>query len=173
MINTVLLQGFLSKENLEQSFNEIRDISRQACNLVLVVDSTEGDALAAVSFVDRIKFDSDIQTVEIKIYKASSTAAFIVLALRDHLTKVEMNKNTVFGIHRGEIRLSPSQISEKNVVDKSLTDSFRRYDTALVDALQTTELYKDEKLMAELYATDWLRLSAQECLRRNIVQKLF
>lgn len=173
VINAVLLQGFLSKERLEQAFGEIQEMCQKKYDIVLVVASNGGDTLAAVSFVERIKLDSDVQTIEVKIYEASSTAAFIVLALRGCSTKIEMNKNAVFGIHRGEIRLSPSQISLEDVIDKGLADSFRTYDAALVDVLQTTELYKDEKLMAELYATDWLRIPAEECLRRGIVQRLF
>lgn len=174
MINAVLLEGFLSKEKLRMALEEIRAIGEyRDGSLCLIISSAEGDALAAVSFVESIKLDTYVHDMIVKIYEANSTAAFIVLALYDHLSFVEMKKDAVLGIHRGEIRLSPTQVSPDGKIDENLATCFRKYDAALVRAIKKTKLAEDEKLVSELYATDWLRLSAEECLKRGIVQRLF
>jgi len=178
MINTVLLEGSLSKEKLERALAEIRDFVKysesplaDAPVLVLVISSNEGDALAAVSFVESILTIPRIE-VDIKIYQAISTAAFIVLGLSELQPIVEMRKEAVLGIHRGEIRLSPSQVSPDGKIDQSLVEAFESYDDILVEAIKKTKIHGTSN-MDTLYATDWLRLSAERCLELGIAQRLF
>lgn len=169
MINSVLLQGFLAKEQLKQSLAEIREISLKQKTISIVISSNAGDAVYAVEFVEAARGLAHAH-YEVKIYEASSTAAYIALALGE---EKEMSRNATLKIHRGEMRLSPSQISPEGKIDEDLVNNFKRFDRSLVDVLKKTKLNEDQDLMSRLYATDWLCLSARECFRRGIVQRLF
>jgi hypothetical protein len=173
VINTVLLSGFLTKEKFTRAIEEIRLITIERMFVSLIIASDGGDAVPAVNFIETVK---SLGRFEVKIYEASSTAAFIALALggrRGSGEKREMSKDAILGIHRGEIRLSPSQISPDGKIDEKLTKAFKSYDIALVEILAEAGFNNSKDLMAELYATDWIRLPAEECLKRNIVQRLF
>jgi len=175
VINSVLLQGYLDKGKLNRALEEIHSISsepkpghdyRAVVNVAIASDG--GDGPSAVGFVEAANHLAHFQ---IKVYEASSTAAYIALALSAICR--EMNRDATLGIHRGEITLSPSQIDPSGKIDQPLIDSFKAYDGALVAVLKDQELGNDKTLMAELYASDWLRISAKECLRWGIVQRLF
>ena len=169
MINAILLEDFLTKQKLRRISEEIGSIaaSLQYKFISILILSDGGDAISAVDFVETmavvpIKF-------KIKIYRAGSAAAYIALALSD---KREMSRDATLGLHRGEIRLSPTQISPDGKIDENLVKGFKKYDTALIETMGKNGL---NGLCASsyFYATDWLRISARECLKRGIVQKLF
>lgn len=164
MIPVVLLDENLSRARLKRALDEIRTLAGTN-NIAIVIKSTAGDGVAAVDFTEEVhKLGLKLR---VKIYEASSAAAYIALALGDDR---EMRADSTLSIHRGEIHLSPSEISPDNKVNEGLVKSFRRYDIALTTAINAVGLHgrKDE-----LYATDWLRLSADECLKLGIVKRLF
>ena len=100
-------------------------------------------------------------------------AAFVALALADDSSRISMDRNSVLGIHHGEITLDPTQITPMGMVDRDLLLGFRKYDQALVETIKKYGLDKDEDLMSEFYATGWMRFSAEECVQRGLVGKLF
>jgi hypothetical protein len=104
---------------------------------------------------------------KVKIYEASSAAAYIALAIGGER---EMAKKATLSLHRGEFILSPTKINPEGKVDESLITEFKKYDMALVETLKSVKL--DDRT-DKLYASDWLHLSAEECLMRGIVQRLF
>jgi hypothetical protein len=165
VIPVVLLDGNLSMVRLAKALNEIKVLADYFAGISIVIRSTAGDAVASVCFVEEVlKLKLKLQ---VKIYEASSTASYIALAISNDR---EMCAESTLSIHRGEIRLSPSQISPEDKIDETLAKSFRRYDRELIKALKSSGL---SRYTDELYATDWFRLSAVECLHLNIVQRLF
>jgi hypothetical protein len=171
MMNAVLLKGRLSVGKLRQVFEEIFRVNmdQEQGVINIIVSSKGGDGVAAVKFVEKVRGIDNLKKIHVKIYRASSTAAYIALALGDYF---EMKRGSILAIHRGEIRLSPSQISPEGIVGKELTDSFRTYDKALIETMKKVGL-GHELIMTELHASDWFRITAEGCYSRKLVQSLF
>ena len=174
MLNTVLLSGHLTEEKLKLVAQEIkeREPPRQ---FSLIIDSQGGDMKPTLDFVEFLwkNGGSDNHFLSgVKIYNAESAAAFIALAVPIYR---EMRISAVLGIHRGSVILEASDFNLQNgqVENQETLNRFEKYSTYLKCALDQGNLSSDPKLMAELYGSNWLRLSAEECLKRGIVQKLF
>jgi ATP-dependent protease ClpP protease subunit len=135
-------------------------------NVLIIIASDGGDAVSAVDFVREL--NGLPLEYEIKIYEAISAAAYIALATKSKM--IEMSKDATLEIHRGELNVSPTDIDKNGRLDNNLLKNFRKYDTALIELMEKFNLGDRTD---ELYASDWLRLSARECLERGIVQKIF
>ena len=173
MLNTILLVSLLTDDRLKQAAREIQE--REAPrSFSLIIDSPGGDMKATIDFVVFLwnAGGPESQLISgIKIYNADSAAAFIALAIP---TYREMRKGATLGIHRGSVILEASEFdADTGVINQETLDRFKQHDAYLKRILDENGLLKDKKLMAELYGSGWLHLSADECLKRGIVKKLF
>lgn len=170
MQNAVLLSGQLNRSRLKQAIDEIDHmaINEQYC---LVIDSFGGDMKPTVDFVKYLLDTGKQRLTNIKIYNAESAAALIALSVSVYR---EMRKDAKLSIHVGSLILEASGFdSEGKILSKETINKFRQYRDCLDQILEECKLSCDKKLMAELYGSNWLRLSPEECLRRGIVQRLF
>jgi ATP-dependent protease ClpP protease subunit len=174
MLNTVLLSGHLTEEKLKQAVREIqeREPPRQ---FSLIIDSTGGDMKPTLDFVEFLWASGGPKgklIAGVKIYNAESAAAFIALSVP---TYREMRRGTGLGIHRGAVVLEASEFDLEGgkVSNTETIDRFKKHDAYLKKILDQCGLSTDSKSMAELYGSNWLRLSAKECLERGIVTRLF
>lgn len=157
----------MSKNKLNQALEEVNSIHFGSSNktVSIVISSDGGNAVSAVDFVCRL--NGLPLKYEVKIYEASSAAAYIALAIGSEL---EMSKSATLSIHRGGVTLGPTEIDKEGKVSKPILEGLRKYDTALIETMKN---FNFSECTDELYATDWLRLPAEECLKRGIVQRLF
>lgn len=168
MVNSILLRGWLSKESIVMSAAELTALKLAGQNKAdLVIDSTEGDAEAAVAFVEfcrEIRLD-----LSIKIYEAKSAAALIAISIDSYR---EMSRDKELGLHRPDFRVSPTQVDQDGKIDKPILEKFKQYDTMLLASMKRVGL-GDSAFTTPLHATDWLCLPAEVCLRLGIVHRLF
>ncbi len=175
MLNTVLLTGHLTEERLKQAATEINERESRE-NFSLIIDSRGGDMKPTIEFVEFLWAAScgpkSPRISGVKIYTAESAAAFIALSIP---TYREMQKGSTLGIHRGAVILEASEfdLESGQVSNQETIDRFKQYGTYLSRILEEYDLSSDQKLMSQLYGSNWLRLSAAECLERRIVDRLF
>lgn len=167
-INSVLVEGHLTDSLLEETCREIGDVARAGMkSCTLIVKSHGGDMVPAMKFVAAaralpLEFD-------VKVYNAQSAAAFVALSLR-HCA--EMKRGTVMGFHRGYLKVEEPDISTSREVPKAMYEALLEYNGEL-DALLERNGVSDPKLLAQFYGGGWMMLSADECLKYGIVQRLF
>lgn len=182
MLNSVLLSGRLTEKRLCQATREIQNIaSGFDRSFNLVIDSDGGDMKPTIEFVEflwtltgayekrsaRKKLDPPV----VKIYHAESAAAFIALAVK---ARKEMQKGSTLDLHRGALWIEATEIDlDSGKLNDDTLGRLKQYEAYLKQALGENELLSDSKAMADLYGSGWLRLSADECLKRGIVQELF
>ena len=172
MLNTVLLSGHLTEERLKQAKKEIQE-RKPPRQFSFIVDSTGGDMKPTLGFVEFLWDSGESGNLSgVKIYNAESAAAFISLSFP---TYREMRKGAELGIHRGAVVLEASEFDLEGgkVSNTETIERFKKHDIHLKRILDQCGLSADSKLMAELYGSNWLHLSAEECLKRDIVKRLF
>src|SRR3989344_53480 len=172
-MSVVLLSGHLDEARLCRVQEEIWGGLDNSC--VLVIDSLGGDLQPTVDFVEEMLDSVGVgRTVfsSMRIYNAESAAALISLALPAAVK--EMREGAILGVHRGSVILDTSDLDLVNgsVANHATLALLRRHEATLKEALVKRDLSSDPKLMAELYGSNWLHLSAEECLRRGIVTRL-
>lgn len=174
MLNTVLLTGHLTEERLGQAISEIKE-REPPRNFSLIIDSKGGDMNPTIGFINFLwsSCGPNAELISgIKIYNADSAAALIALSVPAYR---EMRKGAELGIHRGSVILEASEFDLEGgkVSNQETIDRFKCHEVCLKRILDKCGLSSDQKLMAELYGSNWLRLSADECLKRGLVKLLF
>ena len=165
----VLLCGPLTKSNLESAWQEIIAYQEQTNggpqSVTLVINS-EGDGYRALEFVDRME-KSGI-TFSAKIYRANSGAALIAMAAKER----EMVAGGELEIHLGSVTIEANEIDDTGQV----TERLRIFLTAGREktlALMAKCGFKDQGPHIDtLFATNWLLLTADECLALGIVKRI-
>ncbi len=170
MLNSVLLSGRLTEKRLCQATREIQNIAREPDrSFNLVIDSDGGDMKPTIEFVEFLWATG--YEPGVKIYHAESAAAFIALAVK---AKKEMQRDASLDLHRGALWIEATEIDlESGKLNEETLCRLKQYEAYLKQALGETGLLSDSKAMADLYGSGWLRLSADDCLARGIVQELF
>lgn len=173
MVNPVLLSRHLNEERLSQAREEIRALEPKS-EFSLVIDSEGGDMKPALDFVDFLWNIRGLYLGGVKIYNAESAAAFIALAAG---TYTEMRKGAILSIHRGSVILEAADFDFESgkVVNRETIERFKKHERYLKQILESEDLKltSDKKAMAKLHGSGWLRLTAEECLERRIVKRLF
>jgi hypothetical protein len=170
----------LTKARLDRAIEEMRRVAVGTSvddNLVLVFNSPGGDSLAALRFLDAVQGDERTRRLaeraEVKIYDAHSTAALVAFALG---SKRELSAKAQIGFHLGETNVqvgNPDHFDQDGRLAPWIVEEWRRYRTAVTELMNRLGLDTDRKLQAKFWATGRLDLSAEECLRRGLVSRLF
>lgn len=170
MLNSVLLSGRLTEKRLCQAVREIQNITNGSDHSFnLVIDSDGGDMKPTIDFVEFLW--ATRHSPAMKIYRAESAAAFIALAVKG---QKELQKDASLDIHRGALWIEATEVDLKTgKLNDEMLSRLQQYEVYLKQVLRDVDLLSDSKAMADLYGSGWLRLSADECLKRGIVQELF
>lgn len=174
MIQSVLISGKLDDARLCRALGELADLGAlptEICKLVIVIDSNGGGVTALHSFVESISDDprtrAAVEKADVKIYNAQSAAVLVALTFGSHR---EMVRGSELGIHLPNIFLSIGDVDRDNRISPSLLGDCRTT-IEMVEALIDRYGLHDRK--SEIYTSGWLRVTAQECLRRGLVHGLF
>ena len=175
MANAVLLKGSLNREKINEA---IRDISRCLMvghqEVILVMDSDGGNISPAINFIEYIeKAESHgLSTLRVRIYNAKSMAALIAVAVTLPEYR-EISRETILEFHRGTLQLEAPDFDHKTgQISPEILEQFVTYNDILRASLGS-KISDNQKLMAEFYASNWLKLSAERCLELGLVGKIF
>ncbi|OHB17285.1 MAG: hypothetical protein A2544_01650 [Candidatus Zambryskibacteria bacterium RIFOXYD2_FULL_43_10] len=166
----VLLSGELSSAIYQDVGRDILRINNEMflSRYNLVMKSHGGDIVSALNFVDWVQ--SLGVKFSVKIYEAQSAAAFVAFSLAD---EIELHSFAEIGFHLGEIPVSINDIMPNGQLPQTMRENLSRYTNAMSNLMKKLGIDMDKFLMAELCGSGWLRLSAKECLKRGMVQRLF
>ena len=176
MIQSVLITGKLDDARLARALGELADLSSLPASVwkpVIVVDSDGGDSNAQSAFLECIFADQQtralVEGARVKIYNAQSAAAIIALSFGGHR---EMAAGTSIGFHLPLLTLDYWNTDRDDRVANSVFEDCRRHELSLGQLMDRYGL-NEPTLKSELYSSGWLLLTAEECLRRGLVQALF
>ena len=176
MIHSVLISGALDEERLYRVLGELADLGTAQTadlELVLVIDSDGGNCGSLRSFLECATADdrtrAALANAGVKIYNAQSAAAVIALSFGRYR---EVAPETAIGLH---LPLLPVDMSFVDADDRLVEFKFEscRKTVEIVEEVMRRFGLDEPKLKAELHESGWLRLPAQECLKRGIVHRVF
>ena len=170
----VLLKGYLDSFKINKAREEIstlkRPMVRERDELTLIIDSDGGNIAPALEFIEFLGTIRSRAEITSRVYNAKSMAAVVAFTADN----IEMDKDGTIDIHRGSLQLEASdfdlgtgQISENALLQ------FRKYDEILKQILEKYGICQSQKLMAELYGSNWLKLDADKCREHCLVNKIF
>ena len=179
MVTPVLMSGALNKKRLDRALVEIGRIAAEAPtngDLVLLVDSSEGDAAAALHFLRSLRGDDPTSSVaaraRVKIYNAHGVAALLAFTLGCE-REMSATSEVIFDV--GERKVQIGKAGECGLDLRLYTDfveEWREYYSTLTRLMQRLGLFDD--LYETFVAWEFkLHLSGKECLRRGLVRRLF
>lgn len=179
-IRTILISGLITDKRLRCVLQELRDIAARASaddRVVLLFDSPGGDICAVVNFLQAIERDAGLrslaQQAEIKIYEAHSAAALLAFSLG---SRREIAAKAKAAFHLGQITVQvgdPTQLEPGGLVSVPVLAPWLKYRSMVAELTKRLGLASDSKLDTELWATGRLELTAEECLKRGLVQRIF
>ena len=144
---------------------------------VLIFNSPGGDSRATHQFLDSVLGEEQtrflLEGAKVKIYKARGAAALLAFGLG---SEWELSANAKILFHLGGItvqRGNPDHFTQDGRIAASIIESWKKYRSAVAELTKRLGLDADPHLQAALWATGELELSAQECLRRGLVSRLF
>ena len=159
----VLLRGPITEGSLKETWREVEYYRETGdCDITLVIDSTGGNSAEALGFIEKIK-NSGIN-ISAKIYHAESAAAFIALVANER----EIVRNGRLVIHLGSVGVESCDIAEDGTIPKEYRATVKKFRDAVLNAAALPPGSYVDRLLA----TNWLDLSAEECLRLGIVQRI-
>lgn len=163
----ILLRGPVTEDSLARVWREIEYYKRRdESDIVLVIDSEGGNGTKAIEFIEKVKnFGVNIAA---KIYHAESAAALIALSVN----KRDMVANGLLVIHLGSVQVESCDINYDCVIPprfKVMTDEIRRTALGFLDEIGAL---KPSPYVDKLLATNRLTLTADECLKLGIVERI-
>lgn len=174
IIQNVLITGDLDDARLCRAKGELADVCAlpaEICRPTIVIDSNGGSVAALHNFLESISQDprtrAALERAKVKIYNAQSAAAVIALTFG---SKREMACGSVLGFHMPSISLLIGEVDRDNRVSPSVFEPSLKT-AQMVERL--VERYGLHDRKAELYCSGWLRVTAQECLSRGLVDRLY
>ena len=181
MIRTVLISGLLTKERLDRVLGEFRRVAADTSetdNLVIVVSATAGNSIAARHFIEEVLGDERMsrlaERAEVKIYEAQSVATLLAFAFG---ATRELSAAGKIGFDLGERMVqvgNPDDYDQDGCLTPQFMQRWQAYKDAVLNLLHRLGLDADPDLRMKFLAAEGrLDLSAQECLRRGIVSRVF
>jgi ATP-dependent protease ClpP protease subunit len=166
MTPIVLLRGYITESLLEGAWREIcfylQFSEAKAHSLSIVVDSVGGNGTKALEFVRKVKKTGLI--VKTKIYHAESAAALIALSFE----RREIVWNGKLVIHLGSVEIESCDINNDGKIPRSYVETAREFRKAVLNATALPP----GALMDTLLATNRLVLTASDCLRLGLVERV-
>lgn len=114
-----------------------------------------------------------LERAKVKIYKARAAAALLAFGLG---SEWELSAKAKILFHLGGITVqvgNADHFTQDGRIDASIIESWQKYRSAVAELTERLGLQTDPHLQATLWATGEIELSAQECLRRGLVSRLF
>jgi len=177
MIRSILISGFLNDARLARVMGEILDIGAAMApteRLVIVFDSEGGSLPALLVFMECVIEDKPtrdlIQRADVKIYEAHSAAALLAFWMG---SRREMASGTRIGFHLPLLTLKSWQVDRAGRrIAPDIVKQCQQYETFLADVMKQHGL-DGPSLVAELYGSGWLYLSAEDAFGRGLVHEIF
>jgi hypothetical protein len=179
-IRTILISGWLTKGRLDQVLEELRHIASNSNpddRLTFVFNSPGGAWRPVRRFLGTVLGEEQtrllVEQAEIKIYEAHSVAAFLAFTLG---SVRELAVDTKISLHVGKIEAqfgNPDYIDQDGRLATWIFDEAREYSSALYSLFERLGLNADPVLGDKIGACGGLELSAQDCLRRGLVNRTF
>lgn len=181
MIRTILISGLLTQERLDRVFEELRHVAADTSatdNLAVVVNSTAGSSVAALRFIENVLGDEQMRCLaeraEVKIYEAQSVATLLAFAFG---TTRELSAEGKIGFDLGERIVqvgNPDHYEQDGCLTPQFLERWQAYKDAVLQLMRRLGLDADPDLNMRFCAAECrLDLSAQECLRRGLVSRVF
>ena len=112
-----------------------------------------------------------VERAQVKIYEAHSAAALLAFSSgRMH----ELSRQAKVGFHLGKITVQVDNLEHFELdgrVSPQIMDGWRKYESMVWNLAK--RLGFDAKLNTERFASGRVELTAEECLRRGFVERLF
>jgi hypothetical protein len=181
VIRTILISGLLTKERLDRVFEELRRVAADTAatdDLVVVVNSTAGNFAATLAFIENVLGDEWIRCLaeraSVKVYEARSVATLFAFAFGP--TR-ELSADGKIGFDLGERIVqvgNPDHYDQDGCLTPQFVERWQAYKDAVLKLLRRLGLQADRDLDTRFWAQEGrLDLSAQECLRRGLVSRVF
>lgn len=177
---TILWSGLLEEERLNRVLQELKDIAADSSSeeeVVFLFDSPGGALFPTVTFLDVVLKDDDLRRVaeraSVKIYQAHLVAALLAFSFG---SRRELSSQTKVCFNTGRMTLqvgNPEHFESDGRVSSQIMDGWRKYQSMVNGLMRRLGLENDRKLQAELLGSGRVELTAEECLRRGIVNCLF
>jgi ATP-dependent protease ClpP protease subunit len=177
---TILLSGLLTEEPLNRVLHELRDIAADSSSdedVVFLFDSPGGAMFPTVAFLDAVLGDNDLRRVvgraRVKIYQAHLVAALLAFSLGIR-REIAAQTKVCFNTGRMTVQVGdPEHFESDGRVSSQIMDGWRKYQSMVYRLMRQLGLDDDPKLQAQLLGGGRVELTAEECLLRGIVDRLF
>jgi len=173
MTSVVLLNGYLTRKSLEETWREIANYSaslngddREIC---LVISSDGGYSRATLGFVEKMtRAKENGLRFSAKIYCARSAAALIALTAR----RREIVKGGILEIHLGTVTIESCDINEEGRIPRRIALEARKAREETLRLLEQCGFPTNNSKMSRLLAANHLLLTAEECLTLGIAERI-
>lgn len=169
-MHAILLDGYLTAKRLAEVSREIDHYFNEPRGgplaLTLVLNSQGGETSATRELVTRLA-ESDC-SLSAKIYRAESAAAFIALSAETR----EMIQNGIFRIDLGGQYIDSNMLVTPERVSDQIVAEAKQWRAAVFALLKKRGFPQNGELMTRLLARNELTLTAEECLKLGIVQRI-
>ncbi|GEM_PF-2573498 len=170
---TILLQGYLTTEKLREAAREMaryrqlyeNDSNEPRGELSLVIASEGAVATEALALSDDMK---SLFFTTAKIYRAESAAALIALAAE----KREMVRNGIFTISLGMAEVDSGTLITPEKVSDQVIEQAKQFRNKVFERLEHLGFPKTGPLMNKLLTQNQLSLTADECLKLGVVERI-
>lgn len=174
IIQSVLISGELDNSRLARALGELAEfgtIPAEVCKPVLVIDSDGGDSSALHGFIECILEDQRTRAAaegsDVKIYNAQSAAAVIALSLG---CRREMAAGTLIGLHLPLVALNIGDVEDDDRITPRILEGCRKTEQVLERLINRHGLGERK---SGFYSSGWLRVTAEDCLSKGLVNALF
>ena len=179
-IRTILISGLIDEDVLNRVQCELQDIAADSSSnedVVFLFDSPGGALFPTVEFLHTVLQKEGLRRIveraSVKIYRAHLAAALLAFSLG---SKHELASETTVCFSLGQLTLqvgNREHFESSGRVSPRLMEGWRRYRLMADGLMKRLGLNCDSKLMSELYACGRVELTADDCLRRGLVNRLF
>jgi hypothetical protein len=114
-----------------------------------------------------------VECARVKIYRSCPPAALLAFSWG---ASRELAVRTKIQFSLGQLTLqmvNPSQLAADGRLPDQMCKDWRRYRSIVEQLMDRLRLSRDPDLATEMYATGRLTLTAEDCLKRGLVSRLF
>ena len=173
-MNSVLLSGPIDRERANIVLNDLKMTMKEGVReITLEIDSDGGETSATLDMISKINAWQEYWGVNlvVLIKNAKSSAALLALSVG---SSKKIEKFAEITLHRGELHLQASDFDRETgvITNPEVMKIFDAYTAELGKVLSKYGLSQNKRIMAVLYATDWLVLTDESCLHLGIVSEI-